>query len=414
MLAHDPHLPTLSPTVPLRPNRSRPMALIDRCLRSWVTHALGGAPIRIVLRDGTEMLPSRTGSAAATVVLKDRATLVDMLTDPERRFGEGYCTGAIEVEGDLVAGIEGVYRVRERRRPPVWSLRGGRGSHSLTASKHNVHHHYDLGNDFYRLWLDREMVYTCAYFPEPGLGLEAAQRAKMDLVCRKLSLRPGDRVVEAGCGWGALALHMAREYGVRVTACNISEEQVRFARARAFAEGLADRVEFVYGDYRVLRGRFNVFVSVGMLEHVGLENYRTLGAVIDAVLPPGRGRGLLHFIGQDQPGPLNAWIARHVFPGAYAPTLAQVVEKVLRPARLSVLDVENLRLHYARTLDHWRTRFETAVEGVTSRFGEGFTRAWRLYLAGSQAAFTTGSMQLFQVVFARSGDNDIPWTRATP
>src|SRR5262249_28831825 len=349
------------------------------------------------------------------VFVADRRTLLALALDPEREFGDAYSEGRVEVAGDLIGFLEALYRALEasrargKGRKRAWLARR---ANDLKRARANVHRHYDIGNDFYRLWLDERMVYTCAYFPSPEASLEDAQLAKMDLICRKLRLRPGERVVEAGCGWGALALHMAREHGVHVTACNISAEQVRFARARAEAEGRADRVECVDSGYPALRGRFDAFVSVGMLEHVGLENFGILGSVIDRLLGPGRGRGLLHFIGRDEPGPLNAWVVRHVFPGAYPPTLPQVIERLLRPVKLSVLDVENLRVDYARTLELWRTRFEEAKDVVASRFGEAFTRAWRLYLSGSQAAFRTGALQLFQVVFARSGDNEIPWTRA--
>jgi cyclopropane-fatty-acyl-phospholipid synthase len=234
----------------------------------------------------------------------------------------------------------------------------------------------------------------------------------MDYVCRKLDLKPGETVVEAGCGWGSLALHMARHYEVSVRAFNISREQVRYARQRAEDEGLADRVEFVEEDYRNIDERCDAFVSVGMLEHVGLRNYATLGAVIDRCLAPGRGRGLLHFIGRNRLRPLNAWIRKRIFPGAYPPTLRQVMEEILEPWSLSVLDVENLRLHYARTLRHWLHRFEGAADEVRQMFDEPFVRAWRLYLAGSEAAFATGWLQLFQVTFARPDKDDVPWTRA--
>jgi cyclopropane-fatty-acyl-phospholipid synthase len=234
----------------------------------------------------------------------------------------------------------------------------------------------------------------------------------MDHVCRKLRLRPGETVIEAGCGWGALALHMARRWGVRVRAFNISREQLRYARERAQAEGLADRVEFVDADVRAIDGTADAFVSVGMLEHVGLANYRALGEVIDRCLDPVHGRGLLHFIGRNQMRPLNAWVRRRVFPGAYPPTLAQVVERVLQPRELSVWDVENLRLHYALTLDHWRRRFESEASRVAAMFDERFVRTWRLYLAGSQAAFSTGNLQLFQVAFGRGRDDAVPRTRA--
>jgi cyclopropane-fatty-acyl-phospholipid synthase len=233
----------------------------------------------------------------------------------------------------------------------------------------------------------------------------------MDLVCRKLRLRPGEHVVEAGCGWGALALHMAREHGVTVTACNISHEQIAYARERAAREGMADRVTFVEDDYRSIRQRADAFVSVGMLEHVGPADYPALGAVIRRVLGEGRGRGLLHFIGRSRPNPLNPWITKRIFPGAYPPTLVEAIGGVLEPGNLTVLDVENLRLHYATTLDHWRRKFLAAADDVRRMFGTSFERAWRLYLSGSQAAFMAGSLQLFQVVFAPAGTNAIPWTR---
>jgi cyclopropane-fatty-acyl-phospholipid synthase len=203
---------------------------------------------------------------------------------------------------------------------------------------------------------------------------------------------------------------MAKHRGVSVRAFNVSSEQIDYARRRAQEEGLADRVEFIEDDYRNARGEYDVFVSVGMIEHVGLADYPTLGRVIGRSLTP-TGRGLLHFIGRDQPAPLSPWIRKRIFPGAYPPTLREVFEHVLEPQALSVVDVENLRLHYAKTLEHWLQRFNDASDRVEEMFDEIFVRTWRLYLAGSQASFTTGSMQLFQVLFARGGSNAIPWTR---
>jgi len=235
----------------------------------------------------------------------------------------------------------------------------------------------------------------------------------MQHVCRKLGLRPGETVVEAGCGWGALALHMAKHHGVRVRAYNVATEQIRWARERAEREGLSDRVQFLDEDYRGIDGRCDAFVSVGMLEHVGRANYRELGRVIERTLDRTHGRGLLHFIGRDRPLPLDSWIRRRIFPGAYAPTLDEAFRGVLGPARMSVLDVENLRPHYALTLKHWRERYERALADGRVAFDERFRRTWRLYLAGSEATFRTGWLQLFQVVFAPSGSNAVPWTRAS-
>jgi cyclopropane-fatty-acyl-phospholipid synthase len=323
--------------------------------------------------------------------------------------------GGLDVRGDLLAFLESVYRRWEHtpyaagKRGKGWRLGAG---NTIRAARNNVHHHYDLGNEFYRLWLDRELLYTCAYYPTPSASLEDAQVEKMEQVCRKLRLRPGERVLETGCGWGSFALYMARTRDVKVRACNVSREQVRYARERARAEGLADRVEFVEDDYRNMSGSFDVFVSLGMLEHVGKAHYTALGELMDRCLRRDRGRGLLHFIGRDRPGELNPWIRKRIFPGAYPPVLREVLGAILEPRRFSVLDVENLRLHYARTLEHWRERFDSAAARVAAMFDDTFVRAWRLYLAGSQASFTTGYMQLFQVTFARSGDNDVAWTRA--
>src|SRR5262249_20193250 len=203
-------------------------------------------------------------------------------------------------------------------------------------------------------------------------------------------LQPGDTVVETGCGWGALAMHMARHYGVTVKAFNISAEQVSYARERARREGVSRQVEFIADDYRNVSGRFDAFVSIGMLEHVGRQQYPVLASVLQRVLKPDTGRGLLHFIGRDRPRPINAWIRERILPGSSAPTLAEVTTDVLAPADMSVVDVENLRQHYARTLRRWRERFEQSEAVVTQMFDETFARTWRLYLAGSEAAFTSG------------------------
>jgi cyclopropane-fatty-acyl-phospholipid synthase len=383
---------------------------------TWLDHealrrirgSVSSAPIRFALWDGFTLAPD-AGTPVGTIRFKNRSALFGWIWDPDLNFGEGYMSGAVEISGDLVALLESIYRILSATPTRPW-WRAWQEHIDLQAAKANVHHHYDLGNAFYRLWLDREMVYTCAYFPTPEATLEQAQIAKMDLICRKLDLEPGEHVIEAGCGWGSLALFMAKRYGVTVQAFNLSIEQIEYARARAASMGLADRVEFVEDDYRNAVDGCDAFVSVGMLEHVGLQDYTTLGHVIGRTLA-GHGRGLLHFIGRNQPAPLNPWIRRRIFPGAYPPTLREVFERVLEPQGLSVLDVENLRLHYSLTLAHWLSRFEDASTQITTMFGKTFVRAWRLYLAGSQAAFTTGSMQLFQVLFSPSGNNSLPWVR---
>jgi cyclopropane-fatty-acyl-phospholipid synthase len=380
---------------------------IDRWALGLIQQRTASAPLGFRLWDGFEIRPA-DGSPIGTFVIKNRPALLGWVWDPDLYFGEAFMFGAIEIRGDLVGTLEAAFRALATAKPRPWWL--WQSSNDERTARENVHHHYDLGNEFYRLWLDREMVYTCAYFPTPDVSLEDAQLAKLDLVCRKLALRPGERVVEAGCGWGSLALFMAKRYGVTVRAFNLSTEQVAYARERARREGFGARVEFVEDDYRNMQGQYDVFVSVGMLEHVGKADYPTLGAVIDRSLLP-HGRGLLHFIGRDRPAPLNPWIRRRIFPGGYTPSLREVSELMLEPQAFSVLDVENLRLHYAKTLEHWLARFSDAASQVRRIADDSFVRAWQLYLAGSQAAFLTGSMQLFQVVFARGGCNAIPWTR---
>ena len=384
---------------------------LSRKLAARLQRTLLRAGVRVELWDGGSPYPADR-RPVGTLVLHDARILRGLILNPHLEFGEAYMHGRLEVRGGLEPVLEALSRLsplptRRERLHLRFAL-----PNSFHRARRNVHHHYDLGNDFYAGWLDRQMLYTCAYFDHPDVPLEEAQVAKMDLVCRKLRLQPGETVIEAGCGWGALALHMARHYGVQVKAFNISHEQIAYARARASREGLTGQVEFIDDDYRNVSGEYDAFVSVGMLEHVGIRHFSSLAAVLGRVVRRSCGRGLLHFIGRDVPRPLNAWIRRRIFPGGYPPALTEVATRVLAPARMSILDVENLRLHYARTLAHWSSRFAAMGDQVRSRYGDDFKRAWELYLAGSEAAFAVGSLQLFQVVFAPSEAEPPYWTRA--
>jgi cyclopropane-fatty-acyl-phospholipid synthase len=389
-----------------------PARIFDRWLAVRLQRAIEAAAVRLELWDGSSPY-ARDAAPIGSVVVHDRATLIGLIVDPDLSFGDAYTAGRVEIRGDLGTVVEAL--TRATLGPPTWRERV-RGAlerpNSLTSARRNVHHHYDLGNEFYQQWLDEDLVYTCAYFEHPQMTLEAAQHAKFDLVCRKVRLEPGDSVVEAGCGWGTLALHMAHHYGVHVKAFNVSREQLAYAKDRARREGITDRVEFIDDDYRNVRGEYDAFVSVGMLEHVGRHHYESLSEVLRRVVRRDGGRGLLHFISRDAPRPLNAWTQRRIFPGAYPPTLSEVATHVLAPARMSIVDVENLRLHYARTLAHWRARFKNAEEQVRAQYGANFERAWELYLAGSQAAFSTGWMQLFQIVFVPLETPPPYWTRS--
>ncbi len=262
---------------------------VDRRLLNRFLNAIGDPDLSVALWDGEEAVGPGPRPKVG-MLIRDRSTLWRLLTNPLLNFGDDYSAGRIEIKGGLVAFMETIYRALARsrmKRPgsqPTGFWRNRTDMNSRSRSFRNIHQHYDIGNDFYRLWLDREMLYTCGYFPDPAMSLEEAQVAKMDLVCRKLRLRPGQTVVEAGSGWGGLARYMARNYRVTVRAFNISRQQILYAREKAESEGLGQQVEYVEDDYRSITGKYDAFVSVGMLEHVGTRYYGELRRVVDRSL----------------------------------------------------------------------------------------------------------------------------------
>ncbi|MGO1657251.1 MAG: class I SAM-dependent methyltransferase [Marinobacter sp.] len=387
----------------------------ERWLVAKLVRMAGSPPVRFRLWNG-EVIEPQVLPARFTVYLKDPKALYTLVSNPNLAFGDLYSSGRLDVEGELPDLMETLYRTihQARQKWPRW-LEALWRNHApratgLSEARENIHHHYDLGNDFYRLWLDQaEMQYTCAYYERPELSLEQAQLAKLEHVCRKLRLKPGMKVVEAGCGWGGLARYMARNYGVTVHAYNISREQLSYARKQARTQGLENQIDYIEDDYRNIEGQYDAFVSVGMLEHVGKENYPALAELIKRSLKP-NGIALLHSIGRNRPMLMNAWIEKRIFPGAYPPGIGEFMA-LCEHGDFSVLDVENLRLHYASTLNAWMARFNAAEETVCEMYDEHFTRAWRMYLAGSIAAFRAGSLQLFQVVFTHGNNNQLPATR---
>lgn len=395
-------------------NRSRTEHGLGHQAVRWFLNQLGNPNISMRLWTGEEI--STPGSRPiGCVELRSRRALLGLLRSPSVGLGECYSKGLVEVHGNFLAVTNEVMAALTRRKsgqyygPKVRSILHAAKVNSKRKSRHNVHHHYDLGNDFYRLWLDERMVYTCAYFEEPTATLDEAQTAKLEHVCRKLKLQPGQTVIDAGCGWGALAMYMAEHYGVRVIAYNVSPEQIEYARAQAAARGLGDQVRFLQEDYRDIDTGCDAFVSIGMLEHVGLANYGRLGALIQRCLKPD-GFGLIHSIGRSHPAIADPWITKYIFPGGYIPSLGEMT-RVFEPYRFSILDVENLRPHYARTCALWLENFEAAAGRIAESYGDEFVRMWRLYLAGSSAGFKSGTLQLFQILFTPNGNNEVPWTR---
>jgi cyclopropane-fatty-acyl-phospholipid synthase len=355
------------------------------------------------------------------VVLLDRYTVRRLVLNPELGFGEAYMEGGLGPLGGSIHDVLAVLLANVRANPnglliPWLRRTAARMSRPLDQfnavgrARRNVAHHYDLNGRLYGLFLDRDREYSCAYFPKGTETLEQAQAAKKRHIAAKLCLdRPGLSVLDIGCGWGGMALTLARDYGARVTGITLSTEQLSEARARAKAEGLADRVSFELLDYRVMDQRFDRIVSVGMFEHVGVVHYRTFFDTVARCLAPD-GVALLHSIGQwDGPGTNNPWIRRYIFPGAYCPALSEVMPAIERSGLLTT-DIEVLRLHYAETLRHWRRRFAANRDMIASLYDERFCRMFEFYLSSVELALRYGSLTVFQIQLAHR-QTAVPLTR---
>src|SRR5436305_9612492 len=276
-------------------------------------------------------------------------------------------------------------------------------------ARRNVEHHYDLSDQLYELFLNRERQYSCAYFQSPDDGLDTAQLSKKRHIAAKLLLGPGQKVLDIGSGWGGLALYLAGECGADVTGLTLSQEQLKGGERRAAAAGLSDRVRFHLRDYREETGKYDRIVSVGMFEHVGVNQYGAFFDKLNALLAP-EGVALLHSIGRmDGPGTTNPWLRKYIFPGGYCPALSEVVP-VVEQKRLWITDIEILRLHYAETLRAWRARFEQNRERIKALYDERFCRMWETYLVGSELAFRRGGHLVFQMQLAKQVDA-VPLTR---
>jgi cyclopropane-fatty-acyl-phospholipid synthase len=387
--------------------------------------------LRHVVQDGSLIvfdahgMPHAYGSgedAPLTARLVDRAIERAIAFDPQLAVGEAYMRGGLRVESGTIYDVLAlIMRNMARRRLPWWMFgrslvpsavrRAARrlGQYNpVSRARRNASHHYDLDGAIYDLFLDPDRQYSCAYFTA-GADLAEAQQAKKRHLAAKLALAPGQRVLDIGCGWGGLALSLAKMSDCQVTGITLSEEQLKIAQQRAQREGLAGAVRFALDDYRNVRGPYDRIVSVGMFEHVGVNHYGTFFRKIHKLLTDG-GVALVHSIGRsDGPGYTNPFMAKYIFPGGYYPALSEVVPAIER-AGLIVTDIEILRLHYAETLKAWRERFLAQRDKAVALRGEAFCRMWEFYLAGAEAAFRHYGLIVFQIQMVKRIDT-LPITR---
>lgn len=391
----------------------------DRVLDNFLRSVIREGALRLHWPDGRTTRYGATEAQAVGIRLADPALARQIVLAPEMGLGEGYMDGRLTVDNDdiygfLAVGMRNFAQInRHWVQTPLTALRWIRHQRDTRnpawRSRRNVAHHYDLGDDLYQLFLDRDRQYSCAYFRTPDMTLDAAQNEKKAHIAKKLRLEPGMTVLDIGCGWGGMALTLARDHGVRVLGITLSEEQLRTARARADKAGLSGQVEFRLTDYRAVSESFDRVVSVGMFEHVGVPHYGTYFDKIRTLLRP-EGVALVHTIGRNQgPGITSPWISKYIFPGGYVPALSQMVPRIER-ADLCLTDLEVWRFHYAETLRHWRDRFEAREAEARAMFDARFCRMWRYYLAACEVAFRYGRHCVFQVQLARRQDA-VPLTR---
>jgi cyclopropane-fatty-acyl-phospholipid synthase len=370
--------------------------------------------LTVIDADGRRHVFAGTAGPEVTMRLTDKRLYRTLVFNPELAAGEAYMDGTMRFEEgstlrDFLTLFSinrlslGSYPLQKAIRAVKMRFRNRQQSNQKGEAQRNVAHHYDLGNAFYKLFLDDNMLYSCAYFREPTETLEQAQRNKLRLLASKLCLKEGMRVLDIGCGWGDLALYLAKLENVQVTGVTLSREQQKLASERAQKEGLADRVKFELRDYRDVDDRFDRIVSVGMFEHVGVQHYDEFFSHLNTLMPDD-GIAVLHSIGHmSPPGMASPWLRKYIFPGAYSPALSEVFDSVERNS-LWVTDLEFLRVHYATTLAHWSKRFENNREQVIALYDDRFARMWEFYLISAEMMFRTGSQLVFHMQLSRSRD----------
>ncbi|GLK54688.1 cyclopropane-fatty-acyl-phospholipid synthase [Methylopila capsulata] len=391
------------------------MDLFQAMLRRFV----GRGSLTII--DHTGVRHSHSGEPGPAVTLKfhDAKVARDLLLNPELKAGEAYMDGRLTIEQGTLRDFLSIYalnRTNLRAQPIQKALRRGlktlkrwARSNTTALSKKNVEAHYDLSNEMYRLFLDEGLNYSCAYFRSADDTLEQAQVAKLRHIAAKLDLKPGQRVLDIGSGWGSMAIYLAENCGVEVVGVTLSKEQRALAIERAAAKGLSDRVRFELMDYRDVEGPFDRIVSVGMFEHVGVKNFPAFFAKVSKLLKPD-GVALLHSIGRKGgPGITGAWVKKYIFPGGYSPALSETLTAI-EGAKLWATDIEIWRMHYADTLVHWERRFQQNRAQAAALLGERFCRMWEFYLITAEFSFRHGKHMVFQIQLTKDVDA-VPKTR---
>ncbi|HSF69128.1 MAG TPA: class I SAM-dependent methyltransferase [Nitrospira sp.] len=385
--------------------------------------ANGGQPLDLVLPDGSRL---NFGQQPRVVMaIRDPDVLPTLVNPTLGSLGEAFVDGRIDIDGDIMAVIASAEQLAAAGGSPATArIVAATAHHTPKQDLDDIKHHYDVGNDFYRLWLDDRMVYSCAYFQTGEETIDAAQLAKLDHICRKLRLQPGERLLDIGCGWGGLIIHAAKNYGVNAAGITLSDNQCALAKERVKAAGLEERVEVLLLDYRDAPARFgeasfDKVSSIGMFEHVGQKNLPVYLGVARRLL---RDRGLFMNHGITSPDPdgrtvgsgVSEFMDKYVFPNTELPPL-HVIAREMAAQNFEVYDVESLRPHYARTLAHWSRRLEGQLDAARKVVGERTLRVWRAYLAGSSLAFAKGWLNVYQVLASRQeaqGLTELPLTRA--
>ncbi|MHC0053411.1 class I SAM-dependent methyltransferase [Actibacterium sp. D379-3] len=391
----------------------------DRLLDITLTRLIRVGGMKVELPDGRWRRYGPADPPDVTVHIRDPDLPRKILLHPDLAVGESYVDGRLEIENDDLYGFLGLILRNRGDGQTSFALelnlmlrrlaRGVQQYNPIGKARANVAHHYDLSGALYDLFLDADKQYSCAYFRTPEDTLEQAQAQKKAHIAGKLLLKPGMRVLDIGCGWGGMALTLARDYGARVVGVTLSEEQHKVACQRARDAGLADRVEFRLTDYRNVTDRFDRIVSVGMFEHVGVPHYREYFRHVHDKLAED-GVALIHTIGRtDPPGSTSPWILKYIFPGGYVPAMSEVMRAVEKE-KLGTTDVEVWRLHYAETLRHWYDRFMARIDAARALYDDRFCRMWRYYLVGSELSFRLHHQVVFQFQLSRRQDA-VPLTR---